>query len=341
MFISRNKIRFIRSVCVLSIIALFGTYLNAQEAREVFSRVMQEDGIVGKIFCPETTEARPAVIVLTGSNGGINEAAAKAFAQEGYVGLALAYFRAKGVPDDLENIPLEYFLHAIHWLKCQPQVLSEKIHLYGGSRGGELVLLLGSVYPNEIQSIVAVAPFSVTNGGVPNANAPAWTLQGDPLPIAPYPDEIDVLKQLETRGAISFTPLWLHAMEGDMNRFNDCKIRVENINCPILLISGRDDKMCPSWLYGAQIMERLDRFGSKISRTHLCYEGAGHLITNPNFPVTTEALQLPYEYLGHKTINASASGQPKRYYEIGGTPEKQAFACSESWKKIIGFLSGL
>jgi dienelactone hydrolase len=314
-------------------------YSYSEDFFEGTSRVVQEQGVVGKIFYPFTSESRPAVIVLTGSNGGMNEAAAKAFAADGYVALALAYFRSEGVPKNLDNIPLEYFLHAIRWLKVQSGVLAQKICLYGTSRGGELVLLLGSVYPNEVQAIIAVVPFCVTNGGVPDASVPAWTLQGKPFPIAPFPEERDVLKQLEKQNAIHFTSLWLEEMQKDGDAFNNCMIRVENIKCNLLLISGSDDRMCPSWVYSNLVMERLERYGSTISKTHLCYEGAGHLITNPNYPVTTGDLQLPYEYVGHKINGEDVLDRPKRYYAVGGTPEKQAFACKDSWEKILDFLA--
>jgi dienelactone hydrolase len=307
----------------------------------VSSKVIKEEGVVGTIFIPDTTDPRPAVIVLTGSNGGTNELAAKAFAEKGYVSLALAYFRADGVPDHLENIPLEYFLNAIQWLKRQPQVHSSKVHLYGASRGGELVLLLGSIFPSEISSIIAISPFCVTNGGVPDANMPAWTLKGKPLPIAPYPEEELVLKQLETQNAISFSILWLDVMK-DTETFNNALIKVENIQCPILLISGKDDKMCPAYIYADLIMKRLDKFNSKIRKTHLCYENTGHIISTPSAPVITGALQAPYEYLGHKNFSREKiSQQPstRLFYEVGGTPEAQAAACRDSWEKILNFLS--
>ena len=96
-----------------------------------YVKVAEDDGVVGKIFFPDTSESRSAVIVFTGSNGGINELAARLFAEKGYVTFALAYFRYDGLPKNLENIYLEYFLNSIQWLKAQPQVKPNKIHLYG------------------------------------------------------------------------------------------------------------------------------------------------------------------------------------------------------------------
>jgi dienelactone hydrolase len=70
---------------------------------------IREQGIVAKLFLPNTGEPRPAVIVLSGSCGGFCEPVAQVLASKGYVTLALAYFNVDGLPKNLENIPLEYF----------------------------------------------------------------------------------------------------------------------------------------------------------------------------------------------------------------------------------------
>ena len=77
---------------------------------------VKEPGIVAKLYVLEFDAPRPAVVVLGGSNGGFFEPVAQAFAREGYVALALAYFDAPGLPKNLEDIPLEYFLNAIRCL---------------------------------------------------------------------------------------------------------------------------------------------------------------------------------------------------------------------------------
>lgn len=249
----------------------------------VISDNINDNSLAGKLFFSDSAEQRPAVIVLRGSNGGINELAAQSFAEEGFVALALAYFQYSGVPENLENIPLEYFLRAIQWLRSQPNVQGE-VRLYGASRGGELVLLLGSLFPEEIASIAAIVPSCVTYGGVPHAKKPAWTLDEKPFPVAPFPIE-GVIKQLAEQQTLSYAPLFLRAMQKNPEGFDEASIKVENIRCPLLLISGKDDRMWPSWLYADLVMERLNRYDSSISRTHLCYPDVGHMITNPAAPL--------------------------------------------------------
>lgn len=290
----------------------------------ITSRDINENGVVAKIFYPETSEPCPAIIVLSGSDGGFYEHAAQSFAQNGYVALALAYFNAEGLPEKLENIPLEYFLNGIEWLKNQPQVESEKIHVYGISRGGELALLLASTFSDQIASVVAVVPSCVTYGGIPNETMPAWTLHGKPLPIAPAPSEADEREQLKTQESVILTTLFLEKKNENKQAFDDAFIKVENIECPILLVSGKDDKMWPSSMYSNLIMQRLDECGSEIVRKHLCYDKAGHLILHAGAPVITQAFEHPVVGLR---------------YEIGGDPEAQALANKDSWEKILNFLS--
>lgn len=282
---------------------------------------VRENGVIGKLFLPNVEEPRPAIVVFSGSDGGFYESLAQRFAMEGYVAFALAYFNVEGLPKNLENIPLEYFSHGIKWLQAQPQVISNKIHLYGPSRGGELVLLLASVFPDEIASVVAVVPSCVTNGGIPNEKEASWTLGGHPLPIAPSPSKEDVYKQLEIERTVNLSKIFLEKMEERL-LFEAAFIKVENIRCPILLISGRDDKMWPSSLYADLIMKRLDTLKSPIFRDHLCYDNVGHMILCPYAPVITEAVLHPVTGV---------------FLEVGGQADAQAAACKDSWEKILTF----
>ncbi|MFA6409057.1 MAG: alpha/beta fold hydrolase [Gammaproteobacteria bacterium] len=286
---------------------------------------IKEHGIIAKLFLPEANEPRPAVIILGGSGGGFDEPIARLFARQGYVALALAYFNADGLPKYLENIPLEYFLNAIRWLKNQLCVKSKQVHLYGISRGGELAILLASIFPEEITSVVAVVPSCVTYGGVPHVKKPAWTLNKKPLPIAPSPEVEDEREQQRTYNSVNLTQLFLEKMKKNAEKFETAMIKVENIKCPLLIVSGKDDRMWPSWLYGEKIMQRLETTHSKIFREHLCYENVGHVILpSSRAPVITEAGKHPVTGL---------------CYEVGGDPVAQAKANQDSWEKIIQFFT--
>ena len=53
---------------------------------------IREEGVTGTLFLPEGNDARPAIVVLSGSEGGTFEPAAAQYAALGYVTLAIAYF---------------------------------------------------------------------------------------------------------------------------------------------------------------------------------------------------------------------------------------------------------
>src|SRR5207253_876376 len=99
-----------------------------------------DQGLVGTLYLPGTTAARPAIMTLGGSDGGIDAAAlsAAALANHGFAALAIAYFGAAGLPSGLVDIPLEYLERAIRFLRSHPAVLSERLGVLGRSRGGEL-----------------------------------------------------------------------------------------------------------------------------------------------------------------------------------------------------------
>ena len=136
---------------------------------------------VGTLFTPDSQKQFPAVIVLPGSDGGIPESIARHLASFGYVVFALGYFGKDGLPQFLENIPLEYFQKAITSLKSMPQVKESAVSLLGYSRGGELALLLGSLFPQLINAIIAFVPCSRVCGAFPYINRPAWFFNNQPI----------------------------------------------------------------------------------------------------------------------------------------------------------------
>jgi pimeloyl-ACP methyl ester carboxylesterase len=156
-------------------------------------RPVEEEGLVGTLFCPYTPGPHPAVIALGGVGGGLREGGTEALASEGFAAMALAYFGVEGLPRELVEIPLEYFEKAIEWLKSQPEVDSKRIAIVGNSKGGELALLLGATYPEDVKAIVGYAPSAVVWQGITfdrevyhaGPRSP-WALGGEPVPFARF-----------------------------------------------------------------------------------------------------------------------------------------------------------
>jgi dienelactone hydrolase len=132
------------------------------------------DGLYGRWYTPtDLHRSRPGVVAFGGSNGGLHTGPlARAFASYGYPALALAYFKAPGLPSRLDDVPLEYFERAIRFARHRPGV--DRVVVSGSSRGGEAALLLGATYPALVRGVVAIVPHYQTNYG--------WSLDGKSVP---------------------------------------------------------------------------------------------------------------------------------------------------------------
>lgn len=265
------------------------------------------------------------IIVLSGSNGGLSENRAQLLASHGFAVLALGYFGVEGLPDLLENIPLEYFETAFEWIHSQDYIDSKHVGIYGVSRGAELALLLAAQFPESIHSVVATAPSSVVFAALGDERIPAWTYHEKPvLPDAPVPiTELENGKGQTPEFPLTTTPHFLKGME-DRQAFEAAAIPVEKIQCPLLLISGGDDLMWPSQIFAEQILNRLASKGSKISCTHLNYPNAGHQINIPYIPTVGSTYYHPFD---------------KHWFSMGGSPKEDDLASRDSWKKLIAFFN--
>ena len=249
--------------------------VRRQVADGVARRPLREHGLVGALYTTAPRRPRPTVLVLGGSDGGLPEATAALLASHGYAALALAYFRAPGLPRELTNIPLEYFARAIAWLRDQPEAAGDRILVRGVSRGGELALLLGATYPAAVNGVIAVAPSEMVGPGLTadrrRADLPAWTLHGRPLPAT-------------------------------------SSIPVERIDGPVMLVAGGDDRLWPSRYSADTIATRLHDAHHRFPVRNLVYEGAGHLIVAPFWPTNlVESADDELLFGGSAAANARAN----------------------------------
>ena len=260
---------------------------------DVESKDVREQGIVGTLCYPKNMKKMPGIITIHGAGGVPDIGLAQVLASHGYTVLALVYFGAEGLPKNLSLIPLEYFKNAMRWLKKQPQVEGNKIALLGQTRGAELVLLLASLFPDEMGAGIAYSPSHLVSGDHSSKEKSAWTYKNKPVPFMPMLSDQEVLEGVKEghitlhKGTIDdpilYTQFSLYHMKKISNKIKDvATIPVENIRCPILIISGDDDQQTASPVSGKSIMERLDSMGSRIKRKYVNYPNAGnHLLTFP------------------------------------------------------------
>jgi dienelactone hydrolase len=284
---------------------------------------LRDGGLVGTLFEPAGGPA-PALIVLGGSGGGLSEPLAALFASRGFAALALAYFAAPGLPDELKGIPLEYFETAINWLGARGSLRGDRVGVVGSSRGGELALLLGTTFP-RVGAVVAYAPSALIYGSVGRSGTSseaAWRYRGEAVPWFQPARPPAPLPVNPPQGPIPLTPQFLAGLQ-DQAAVERALIPVERINGPILLVSGDDDQMWPSSRYASMVMSRLRRQGHPFADRHLAYPGCGHLVNFPYVPTTVDFSKHPIT--GH-------------VFAYGGTPRGQARAREDSWPKVLAFL---
>jgi len=314
--------------------------MNGVGKTAVLRQPVREGGLLGAYYRPDSGGPLPTVLVLGGGEGGLVEGGARSLAAEGYAALSLAYFGLSPLGRDLIEIPLEYFAAALRWLKDRPEADAGRSAVVGASRGGELALLLGATYPQEVGAVVGYVPSSVVYSGssldpwswsplVPRRSA--WTLGGRPLPFVdawprttdlfgwqPYPAPVwpFVAGGWGLRLPVSLRAAFERPLSGNGVALRRAAIPVERIEGPVLLISGARDELWPSSKLAEMAVDRL-RFNRHPYRyEHLMYEEAGHMIV----PKGVGTSYVP------------------PWLAVGGTRAADRQASADAWTKVLNFL---
>lgn len=263
--------------------------------------VVREQGLHGVLFAPGTRNRTPGVLVVGGSEGGVPMREAAWLASHGFVAFALAYFRYEDLPTKLEAIPLEYFQRALAWIAARPEVAGNRLAVVGSSRGGELALQLGSMFP-QIGAVVAYVPANVRYPACCGDNRVpyAWTWTGRPLSYMP-----------------------LRSMR-DARAAMDAAIEVEKTRGPVLLISGDSDHVWDSSAMADAVVARLKQTHFPFQYENLKYSHAGHDAGRPGiFPAW------------HGIFKHPVSGKP---VDLGGSPKGNAESSLDATPKVLAFL---
>jgi len=289
-----------------------------------------EHGLVGRLYRPaNATGPLPALLIMGGSEGGIDSAAFEAawFAGYGYTALGLAYFAEPGLPPELTDIPLEYFATALDVLAARPDVDPERIGVIGGSRGGELVLMLGRYFP-AVHAVVAEVPSGVRWGSVDITQGAAWTYEGQPLPYLLEPADAQPVTEKLDNGELGYrlTPVFQAALDAaSAEDLAAATTEVEQTHGPILMLGGEADALWPSCELAKISMDRLEAGGHATANQDelVCFPDAGHFAPLPGWP-TTDSYAV--ESGGYWLV-------------LGGTPKGTAHAEREGLAKLRGFLA--
>ena len=296
-----------------NLLAALGLAFSTPAAASDITPAVTPPGLVGEYYAPVGVAAPPQILVLGGSEGGLAGSAplAKKLASEGYGALALAYFGTDGVPKTLQAVPLETFTKGLDWLASQPGGRPRRIAFFGGSKGGEAALLVASS-DRRVCAVVAGVPSNVVWAGI-NPNdynsdpGSSWSRGGKPLAYTAYDTSGPFTGLLDL-----YKRSWAHAPP-------EAAIPVEKIRGPVLLVSGRQDKLWPSTAMADAVMARLDRSGFHYAHQHLAYDDAGHV--GFGSPLPPDSPNIP------------------KLASLGGTGPGNQAARADAWPKELTFLA--
>jgi dienelactone hydrolase len=300
-------------------------------ADDLIETPVNDDGLVGVFVTPAGPGPHPALLTFGGSEGGLRsgQGLARFYATLGYSCLGVAYFAEDGLPSSLTQIPLEYLGKALVWLQNRPEVAPDKIGVMGGSRGGELALLLGAHFA-EVKAVVAQAPSGVVWPAWSNAQGivSSWTFTGQDLAYVPPTNAQPIVTQDEEgHDVYHYTPTF-NGMLDDATpaEIDAASARAEDTMGPVLMIGGADDQLWPSCRLAEIAMARLEAAGhvASFADDFQCYPDAGHGLGSPGYPTT-----------GSTVVQHPIS---KEWIELGGTPVGIAHANRESFERKRAFL---
>jgi len=120
---------------------------------------------------------------------------------------------------------------------------------------------------------------------------------------------------------VSFRSSFERAMSQD-TEVAAATIPVEQINGPVLVLSGGQDRLWPSEDFGERVIARLAERGHQFAHRHVCYPDAGHLLGVPGTAVRPRRA-------GFDRIL------------MGGDPETDEKASNDCWPSVLEFLAGI
>ncbi|SNS69213.1 Acetyl esterase/lipase [Anaerovirgula multivorans] len=267
-------------------------------------QIVVQNSIVGKLFKPKGNNNLPAVIIVGGSTGGLfwSEQIAALLSTKGYAALALNYFDMQNdnLPTELIEIKIEYFKKALDWLKNKSEIDKNNISMMGISKGGELSLLFGSYFSKHLTSIIAYVPSSHVFEGISMGKhqiKSSWTYKNNPIDFVQYPVDSKFSKNMNP---IDIRKIHDNALNTATSKQLECaRIPIENIECPILLISGERDATWPSSEMCRDMIQTLEAHNNPYQSKHLYFNNMGHAFFLPNIPPMIDTPSVTAQNAAH------------------------------------------
>ncbi len=318
------------------------TIVREFKSNEVVVNDVDDDQVKGKFLLPAGMGPHPAILLCPGSEGGIASQMATAYllASHGYAVLVMAYFNFADLPKELYELSLERFQAGVQWLANHERVASDRMAMMGVSKGAEGFLAAASFIPEmNIKALIAVSPAHVIWQGFGKGkpeNKSSWSLNHQALPyvkmdgskivpqlmLAKWIKKFHLQKIFPSLMRTSLLPVY-SVVKKESQMVNQAAIPVENINAPLLLIAGKQDKMWPSKYMAEAIIHRRKKTRYAGDDELLSFQGVGHLFNYANLPTTISWMAMPG---GNLVLN------------YGGRAPERALANRRAWQSILTFL---
>jgi dipeptidyl aminopeptidase/acylaminoacyl peptidase len=256
----------------------------------------KQHGVVETILYLGDSDNQPLIVAFGGAEGAIDwhrnhmKTKRDSLIQKGYAILAIGYFNAEGTPRNLDRISLDAISDTIMSIAKNSKIDESKIALIGGSRGGELILNLASRF-NHFNAVIAMSTSNVSFPAITwSANTSSWTYKNKEVSYVPA--GLNTISPAIKGDLYTAHSLMLE----DEEAVKKAEIQVENINGPILILSGKDDDQWPATTMSNRIIERLKENNFKFYKEHIILDG-GHIEPLKQFNLVYDFLEkhLPPE----------------------------------------------
>ena len=251
--------------------------------------IPKEQGILDSTLFLGKGEKQPLIVAFGGGGGGNDwsrdylKVKRDSLNNKGYALLAIGYFNSNDAPASLDRISLDAIHDSFVSIAKNPKIDGSRIILMGGSRGGELALNLASKY-KDFNGVIAMSASNVSFPALTwSSNTSAWSYKNKEVPYVPA-----TLKTISPALKGDHYTAFSMMLE-DKEAVKKAEIEVENINGPVLLLSGITDNQWPATEMSEQIVKRLEKNKFKYSFKHFKLNG-GHIAPLDHF-------NLVYDYL--------------------------------------------
>lgn len=240
---------------------------------------IENNQLIGRMWLPEDAGRSPAVLLIGGSGGGYEDQDAAWLSTLGFAVLNVRYFGAESLPEELVNIPIEYFSTAIEWLNNHPQVEKGAIGLFGHSKGSEAAILT-AYYNQSVKAVVVRAPSSVVwaGPGWSGLNESSWSWRDEPLEfhsVGIIDGAIWLSRILRDKKLIQTRNMFANVLD-DSKAVEKAMLPVAKTKANLLLLSGKDDQQWPSTTMADMLISVLDKSNFRYEYQHIAFNNAGH-----------------------------------------------------------------